>query len=466
MPRRFSLYFLLALAVPASAQAPTGYERAVAAGYKALTLCSAMFNAGRTEAQVEQLELKGIYPEYDSIVPTLPAGVDSKHGTITVAFDPALPPRRALWSAQGGCTILPIGGASSPASGPASSAAAAGSGPPAAPAGPDPRPWPTGDSGRWTLAPESRVQTRLQAVAGHAFDGGYGKDSQTTAVIVVRRGQVDLETYREGFGPFTAQRTWSVAKSLSGTLIGIASGLGAIDVARPAPIPEWRHPGDPRGAITTNQLLRMASGLHSGAAGNRTDAVYFGGAAVTEEVVAWPLEAAPGTRFRYANDDILLAIRGLRAKLADERAYAAFPRERLFARIGMTHTIAERDWQGNFILSSQVWSTARDLARFGMLYLADGMWNGERILPKGWVRYVTTPSGPQPEGAFGYGATFWLLNHSPGVPADSFAAFGNRGQYVVIVPSRSVVIVRRGEDPGNARFDIAKFTADALAALD
>ena len=131
----------------------------------------------------------------------------------------------------------------------------------------------------------------------------------------------------------------------------------------------------------------------------------------------------------------------------------------------MHDTAAETDWKGNYILSSQVWSTARDLARFGMLYLNDGVWNGERILPEGWRDYVTRPSGPQPEGEFGYGATFWLMNKSPGVPADTFAAFGNRGQYVVIVPSRNVVIVRRGEDPAGARFDVAKFTAEILTAL-
>ena len=133
----------------------------------------------------------------------------------------------------------------------------------------------------------------------------------------------------------------------------------------------------------------------------------------------------------------------------------------------MNHTVAETDWEGDYILSSQVWSTARDLARFGQLYLDDGvLHDGTRILPEGWADYVTAPSGPQPDGPFGYGAGFWLMNTSEGVPADTYAAFGNRGQNVVIVPSRDVVIVRRGEDPVGARFDIAAFTKDVLAALD
>ena len=132
----------------------------------------------------------------------------------------------------------------------------------------------------------------------------------------------------------------------------------------------------------------------------------------------------------------------------------------------MERTVAETDWQGSYILSSQVWATARDLARLGQLYLNDGVLrSGERILPEGWVEYVSAPSGPQPEGPLGYGAGFWLLNKSEGVPADTFAAMGNRGQFIVIIPSMNVVIVRRGEDPVGARFDIAAFTRDVVESL-
>jgi CubicO group peptidase (beta-lactamase class C family) len=131
----------------------------------------------------------------------------------------------------------------------------------------------------------------------------------------------------------------------------------------------------------------------------------------------------------------------------------------------MRHTVAETDWQGNFILSSQVWSTARDLARLGLLWLNDGVWQGERILPEGWVKYMTTPSGPQPAEGPGYGATLWLFGPRQGLPEGSYAAQGNRGQFIMVVPSHKLVIVRRGEDPHGSRFDIAKFTADVIAAL-
>jgi CubicO group peptidase (beta-lactamase class C family) len=132
----------------------------------------------------------------------------------------------------------------------------------------------------------------------------------------------------------------------------------------------------------------------------------------------------------------------------------------------MYDTWAETDWRGNYMLSSQVWTTARDLARFGQLYLHDGVVDGERILPEGWRDYVSRPSGPQPNGEQGYGATFWLMNNSEGVPTDTISANGNRGQYVIIVPSRNIVIVRRGEDPAGRRFDFIAFTRDVLAALD
>lgn len=452
--RRGALAATLLLAAPAAAQSPTPYQHAVAAGYKAAFLCSGLFNAGRSEAQVKADELQGIYPEYDPIVPTLPATIDRAGRAVTVAFDAKLPPRRSEWHKGTGCTTMPIG-SPAPIKAPAITA-------PPAPAPLDPRPWPMGDGG---IAP--KPTPALAATVAGAFDRAtYGKDSKTVAVLVVRDGRVIAEHYADGFGPVVSNRTWSVAKSIAGTLIGIAVRQHLLDPAAPARIPEWGPaPVDPRTSIRLDNLLRMASGLHSDTAGNRTDAIYFGGTAITEKATGWPLEAAPGTRFRYANNDILLAIRSLRAALNDDARYHAFPRAELFDRIGMNHSVAETDWRGNFILSSQVWSTARDLARLGLLWLNDGVWQGQRLLPEGWVDYMARPSGPQPARGPGYGATLWLFGPEQGLPKGSYAAQGNRGQYVMIIPSEKLVIVRRGEDPGSARFDIARFSADVAGAL-
>ncbi|PZQ60888.1 MAG: serine hydrolase [Sphingomonas taxi] len=450
-----SLAAVLLLSTPALAQSPqsvraddrASYARAIAAGYKAAFLCGGIFNAGRSERQVEGLELKGIYPEYDEIVPTLSARVDRRAGAVTVPFDRNLPPRRASWVPGSGCTLAPIGAAI-----PATPARAIA---PPPPAGADPRPWPMGDAG---IAP--RPSESLTRVVERAFDGTYGRGSETLGIVVLRDGRVVAERYRDGFGPFVANRTWSVAKSIAGTLVGMSE----VDVQRPADIPEWRsrQGADPRARITLNQLLRMSSGLHSDTAGNRTDAIYFGGTTVTEQATSWPLSSRPGERFRYANNDILLATRSLRASLGEAR-YRALP-GRLFGALGMRHTVAESDWQGNYILSSAVWTTARDLARLGQFWLQDGVWEGRQLLPAGWMRYMTTPSGPQPDRSEGYGASIWLFGANQGLPAGSYSAQGNRGQYVMVVPSHRLVVVRRGEDPGAARFDVARFTADVLAA--
>ena len=448
---------LLATPLAAQQKTPDSYDRAIAAGYKALTLCSALFNAGRSEAQAATLELKGIYAEYDAIVPTLAASVDAEARQVAVAFDDSLPPRLAAWRPNLGCAQIPVGaGREALAAIPRFDAQA-----PAL----DGKPWPLGERNATGRPDGNRKQLRRSVDA--AFAGtSFGEGIATTAVVVVQNGRIVAENYRDGFGPHVSQRTWSVAKSLAGTLIGVAAGEGRIDPARPAPIAQWMSPGDPRAAITTDNLLRMASGLHSSTAGNRTDALYFGGAAVSEETVAWPLLAPPGTRYRYANNDTVLAMLGLRTAHGDEAKALAFPFTGLLWKIGMTRTVPETDWKGNFVMSSQVWTTARDLARLGLLYQDDGVFLGQRVLPPGWRDYVTRASGPQPaQGPFGYGATFWLMGKSPGVPADTFAAIGNRGQFLVIVPSRKVVIVRRGEDPGAARFDIAAFTAQVLASL-
>ncbi|MDH5821849.1 serine hydrolase [Luteimonas sp. RD2P54] len=454
------LSLLLLAALPASArQAPAddAHARAVAAGYKALTLCSAHFNAGRGRAAVEALELRGVYPEYDALVRALPARIDPQGRTVAVPFDPALPPRIAAWRPNLGCAQLPIG----------ADAAAVAALPRFDAQAPDldGRPWPLGERDATAVA-AGDAQALERAVAA-AFDPArFGEGHATTAVLVLQHGKIVAERYRDGFGPHVAQRTWSVAKSIAGTLVGVAAADGLLDPDAPAPVPEWQRPGDPRAAITTDQLLRMASGLHSDTAGNRTDALYFGGATVAEAATGWPLRAPPGSAFRYANNDIVLAIHALRAATGDDARALSRPYTDLFWPLGMTRTHAETDWQGGFVLSSQVWSTARDLARFGLLHQHDGVFAGRRLLPEGWVQDATTASGPQPDGEFGYGATWWLLQRSAGVPADAFAAFGNRGQYVVVVPSREVVIVRRGEDPAGHRFDIAGFAAQVLAALD
>lgn len=414
----------------------------MAAGYKALTVCSALKTATaaggeRTLNSVETNELVGVYPEIDSIVRGMPVQIGERQ--VSVPWDEAMPPRTAVHTPGQGCAILPVGWT--------------GESPVVVQPG-------VLDNEPFVFAEPRGNAALLNDVVAGAFEGGYGEGVNTTAVLVLQAGELVTEAYAQGFGVNTPQRTWSVGKSLAGTIIGAAVHRGEIDVNAPAAIADWSRAGDPRAAITLDQLMRMSSGLTSDTAGNRTDALYFGGVGIDEQATTWPLIAPPGTRYRYANNDTLLAV------LAIAPTFERHPPAELFRRLGMYDTWAETDWRGNYMLSSQVWTTARDLARFGQLYLNDGVVEGERILPEGWRDYVSRPSGPQPGGSQGYGATFWLMNRTDGVPTDTISANGNRGQYVIIVPSRDIVIVRRGEDPAGRRFDFVAFTRDVLAALD
>jgi CubicO group peptidase (beta-lactamase class C family) len=439
----------LLLACPSSAQSEQErlnerYNRALAAGYKALMLCGAIANAQsngttRTPESVAGWELTGIQAPLDELVGGLPYEiVRGPTGTIVhvaVSWADDMPARIAGHNPGRGCHVEPVGASLATAHpAPVTSLAA---------------------RQAEFLEDDHSVEPVDAAMAGEA----YGVGTRTTAALVIRNRMIAVERYAPGFDENTPQRTWSVAKSIAATLVGAAVQRGEGDVAASAGLGE--SDADPRRAITIDLLLRMASGRYSDTPGNRTDPLYWGGATVEEVALDWPLIAAPGSTYRYANNDTLAAIAAIKPTFAAHR-----PAE-LFAALGMGHTVAETDWQGNTILSSQVWTTARDLARFGQLYLNDGkLPDGTRILPEGWARYVSSPSGPQPDGPFGYGAGFWLLNKSDGVPPDTYAAFGNRGQYVVIVPSRQMVIVRRGEDPVGSRFDIAAFTRDVLAALE
>lgn len=469
--RIFAFGLLLAATATAPSQAqndrPSPHDLAIAAGYKAAFLCSGIFNAGQTEAEVAADDLTRIYAAYRPLIADLPAEIDSERQRVTVRFADNMPPRAAQWRPQLGCAQLPTGADPDGAIQPVEIGADIET-PDLAVT--DALAWPQGDSDAVRALPD-RVQAELDSVLGSALDRStYGEGTETTALLVVQDGHIVGERYRTGYNIHRPQRTWSVAKSIAATVIGRAVHQDIVDLDEPAPVPAWQTPGDPRAAIDWHHLLHMSSGLWSPFAGNRTDDVYFGGQLVTDSIPALPLEAVPGTRWRYANNDTLLAVRALRFALGDGDRALAYPFTELLWRIGMTRTTPETDWQGNFILSSQVWTTARDLARLGLLYLNDGVWQGERLLPEGWSAYVATPAPDQPEGrgGVGYGAQFWLFGSEQGLPAGTYAAMGNRGQYVMIVPARNVVIVRRGFDAvgDGERFDIARFSRDILAVLD
>lgn len=446
----------LASAQSAQDQLDQRYTRALAAGYKTLMLCSAIGNAEangakRTSESVHEWELAGIQAPLNDIVQDLDYEIVRRpNGRIAhVAVDWAedMPPRVAVYFAGSGCSALPIG-ADENWSEPERAIAPVG-----------------------TISATARVATDKQSPIAQeikdALGETYGKGSRTTAVLVRQNNKEVDSDYAAGFSFNTPQRTWSVAKSIAATLVGAAVLSGEHAVDDPINMNYWRSGGssEPRNAITIDHALRMASGRYSDTPGNRTDALYWGGSTVNETATGWPLVHKPGTVFRYANNDTLMAIKGI------EGWISYYPAREFLEQLGMDDTVAETDIRGDTILSSQVWSTADDLAKLGQLYLDNGAIHKgtekeERVLPENWRDYASAASGPQPEGRpIGYGAGFWLFNSSEGIPPDTIAAMGNRGQYIVIVPSRNVVIVRRGEDPVGSRFDIISFTRDVLKAL-
>ncbi|HXF16216.1 MAG TPA: serine hydrolase domain-containing protein [Burkholderiales bacterium] len=450
-----------AIAVAATPyQRPAGIadlkEPAIVAGYRALFTCSAHFFAGRPLDDIKKVELVDVeglgYPD---------PVIDEQRKLVSATDISGTIVRVAAFRDSMGCTVLPPHWQTGDI--------------PRLPnvqyaAAPDVSdlPFPAGD--RTELQPNG-VEPRYASLApilDRAFDGtSYGESGGvvTTAVIIMKRGKIVAERYRLGFGIHSGYRTWSTAKSISAALLAIAAKQGILDLDAPLSIPEWNYPGDPRQAITHKQLLWMSSGLFSG--GDNTYAVYFGGEDVVSAVTTTPLEVAPGTRWKYANNDTLLLLRELRHKLGDDLKYLRFPYDQLLHPLGMYHTRMEVDHLGNFVGSSQTYTTARDLARFGLLLSYDGMWKGKRLLPEGWVKFSSTPAPTRPPvaGQWGYGAQFWLLDQMRGVPPGTFTTAGNKGQFVTIVPGHDLVIVRTGVDPIGRRWAQDRLVADVVPVL-
>ncbi|MEO1242522.1 MAG: serine hydrolase [Pseudomonadota bacterium] len=458
MKRSYLSLVLLFAATDISAQEADPSNLSLVAGYKAAFTCSAHFNAGRSVQQIAGDELNRILPTFSEAMPSMPdAVIDEDNKRVSVRYSDDFPPRIAQWRPHLGCVQLPTGAPEEMA---------------------DEVPVAKVKMTRDMVRPLPEAlsgDANLGAVIEAAFDRAtYGEGSETTATLVIKDGVIIAERYREGFDKDTPQRTWSVAKSIAGSIIGAAVEKGLIDVDEPAGLAAWSKPGDPRAEIKVSDLLHMSSGLDNGPAGNRTDDIYFGGGRVIDHAVTRRLIVEPGTRWYYANNDTMLAMRALHERMDDDEDFLSFPFEALLHKIGMRNTFLETDWNGDFILSSQVWTTARDMARLGLLYLNDGVWEGKRILPEGWAAYVATPAAAQPgprangDPGPGYGAQWWLYGESFGLPNGSYAARGNRGQYLMVIPERNVLIVRRGFDsnqPGGGRFNLAAFSRDVLAAL-
>jgi CubicO group peptidase (beta-lactamase class C family) len=310
--------------------------------------------------------------------------------------------------------------------------------------------WPTAawPQGELSGAAAGRV---LEAV-DYAFSPEALPDlGQTQALVIIQGGRLVLERYADGFGPDQTYPSWSKAKSITQALAGIAVGDGRLDIMAPADVPEWASADDARRAITLDLLLRMSGGLafvedYEPEHPSDVIAMLFGEGKddVAHFAASMPLAHAPGDFWSYSSGTSNIVSRCVaRAVDAFGADFEAFMRARLFEPLGMTSPVPKFDAAGTFIGSSYCFCTARDFARFGLLYLRDGVWDGKRILPDGWVDYARTPTWQQPTDERPYGAHWWLGLGGPG----SFSANGYAGQFTIVVPDLDMVVVRNGDTP-------------------
>jgi CubicO group peptidase (beta-lactamase class C family) len=285
---------------------------------------------------------------------------------------------------------------------------------------------------------------------------------RTRAIVVVEDGRVIAERYADGYGIDTPLLGFSATKSVTSALIGILVRQGKLVLDQPAPVAAWQSDDDPHHAITVDHLLRHTAGLALGSSldaslgaalepVNRMKFMESDKAAYAESV---PLETPPGTAWKYHDGNTIILSHLIRNATGGHPAdVLRFARSELFDPLGMHHVTLEFDGAGTPEGSTQLLASARDWARFGLLYLNDGVVGGRRILPEGWVNYSASPT---PGGWVGYGAGFWT-NHGDsfganyrvarGMPRDAFFAKGTIGQYVIIIPSERLVIVRLGRSP-------------------
>ena len=336
-------------------------------------------------------------------------------------------------------------------------------------------PWPDGDLIREQPLPANVDPTALAAASDWVFDRE-SPEQVTLSLMVVHQGRIIHERYAAGVDMSTRTRTWSTAKSIAVTLIGMLVDDGRLELDAPLGfewLPSVASPErDSRNAITLRNVLNMSSGLYPVDSfrmeyATGSGLAYWAGASSVNGARKRGLIREPGTFYDYENYDTLLAVYAMKQALDDDRTYREFPRRALLDRIGMRNTLVSTDRFGDFILSSQVYTNARDLARFGLLYLQGGVWDDERLISEDWIEFVRTPAPATANRGNFYGGHWWLVpDERNDVPKDAYSTSGNRGQYVIVVPSHDLVIVRRGLDYGKQGFNRWDLTREVLKAID
>ena len=461
---RLKLITLLPLVLAHCASPPPpvaeDLQQAYVASIAAHHLCSGTFVVGRHyQRPINQVLEEDVAPftafQWDD---SLSFELDAESRTVTVSGS-GFRPRRARYHDDQGCTILPTDGEQiffRPTALESSLAPA------------EELPWPMGDLAAVGEFPEIDTSALQETLS----DALAAPNQHTRAIVVLYRGKILAESYAPGWTPDTPQISWSMGKSITSALIGVLVQKGELTLEDPAPIESWRQAGDPRAAIQIKHLLRMSSGLDFANLGlqngdsyvtaNEHMRIYFDSLNVFEHATDQPAEIPPDSQFRYRNSDPLTLGKIIRDQVeASEEEYLTFPQRALFDRIGARNFVLETDAWRNFIMTGYDFGSARDWARFGLLHLWDGVFAGERILPAGWVEFVSTPAPGDPSR--GYGGLFWLNRGGSmtGVQEDAFWAAGFMGQRTLIIPSLDLVVVRLG--PSGRGF--ASYFNDLVASV-
>jgi len=453
---RIVLFVLLAIIILSLAYVGITFPP-VMGGMAAKTMCSCVYVTGRTPESVRERELQ-VFPGLST------ANIVLNPGDSSVTAKIFWKTSKAIFRKGLGCTLLATLSEEEVRSQKFSLAK-----PPAVDQ--DTLAWPSGNIVPGVI-PAGIDFPAVRAAIEQAFlPRDPEKPIFTHAIIVVYDGQIIGEKYASGFDQRSMLMGWSMTKSITNGLVGILVKDGKLVVDAPAPVTEWSQ--DDRKNITLNDLLHASSGL-------AWSESYFvptsdfhrmfihsddkGGYALQKK-----LKHQPGEFFQYSSGTTNILSRIVRQTVGDE-AYHRFPYEELFYKIGMHHTLMEPDPSGTFVGSSYSYATARDWARFGLLYLNDGTWDGVRILPEGWVDYTTTPANATKKGE--YGAQWWLnrgnkdrpiLRSYPSLPLDAYWADGFEQQYVMVIPSNKLVIVRLGVSHTGIEFE--QLVNRILAAL-
>jgi CubicO group peptidase (beta-lactamase class C family) len=437
-----------AVAIVAFLRLRPGTAARVATGLVSHTLCSETFVAG-LDARQTFAETFESMPGIRRLIPLLRYEVDRNHGEVTATLAGRFE-RRAVYREGFGCALVYD----------AVAGHATGAGPPTD-SGTQPANVPD-IAGAAVVEP---ADERLRAALDRAFaEPAQGPPRGTKAVIVLHDDRVIAERYGTGYNIDTPLLAWSVSKSVVNALIGILVRQGRLSVGAPAPVPAWRDPSDPRHAITIEELMRMTSGLalaETNSGFDPSSRMLYTEPDMAGFAESAGLRAAPGTRYSYSSPSTLILSRIIRdavgGRAEDVRRFAE---RELFDPLGMRHVTIEFDATGTPIGSTYMFATARDWARFGMLYMNDGVVSRRRILPEGWVRYSASPT---PGARDGYGAGFFTNRGDSdfarrrvrgGMPADSFFASGTLGQRIVIAPAERLVVVRFGRAQDWPDFDI------------